>query len=88
MESKTDVTYLYEMKNKDVLLTLEEEKIMRALRRLNTMWKKYKSKPEGNKLILYCGMGCDVRYSEPFVDNVIEAFEHITCDGGDGSDNK
>lgn len=76
--------HLYEADADDFLLTDEEESIMRAMRRLNTLWKKYKSKPGNNNLILYCGMDCSIRYGSPSADYAIETFEHITCDGGDG----
>lgn len=42
-----DISYLYEMKSAgnnytgDALLTEDEEKIMRAMRRLNNLWKNY-----------------------------------------------
>ena len=85
MESKKK--YLYESLNEDVLLNTHEEEIMKKMRELDLIWKKYKKKP-GNRLILYCGTsGCSIRVNTPSADNEIASFYNITCDGGDGSDN-
>lgn len=78
--------YLYEADSEDFLLTEEEEKIMRSVRRLNELWKKYKAKPDNNRLILFAGCDVSIRIGTPSADNIIETYEHITCDGGDGSD--
>jgi hypothetical protein len=83
---KENVVYLYEAESDDYLLTKEEDSIVRAMRRLNSMWKKYKSKPGNNNLILFCGADCSIRYGTASADNAIETIEHITCDGGDGGD--
>jgi len=84
---KLNTGYVYEMQNEDAILTPEEEKIINAMRKVNTLWKKYKANSCGNRLILFCGgCGCDVRFETPSRDNVLENFEHITCDGGDGGD--
>lgn len=84
---KNETSYLYEMAKEDALLDYDEEQIMKKLRSLNILWRKYKNKPNGNKLILYCGgAGCSIRYGSPSVDSEIEAFPYITCDGGDGGD--
>jgi hypothetical protein len=85
--------WMYEMRSKtghyngDALLTFEEEKIMKTLRSLEKLWKNYKSKPLGNRLILFCGgTGCDIRFERPSTDKIIESYPSITCDGGDGGD--
>lgn len=79
--------FIYDGTHKDFELTEQEEKIMAAMRKVNTLWKAYKKKPRGNKLILYCGgTGCDIRYETPSSENVIDNFGDITCDGGDGGD--
>lgn len=55
-----DISYLYEMKSAgnnytgDALLTEDEEKIMRAMRRLNNLWKNYNHNG-GSNLILFAG---------------------------------
>lgn len=79
--------YQYETVVDDFLLTEEEEKIMRAMRRLDSMWKKYKDKPQGNRLILFCGgAGCSIRINKPSSDYELESYNNITNDGGDGAD--
>jgi len=79
--------YLYEAKSDDFLLEEDEEKIMRAMRKLNKLWKDYKSRPGGNRLILFTGgTGCSIRIDTPSADNVLETYASITCDGGDGGD--
>ena len=90
MEEKA---YLYEMKSAcnthtgDVLLTEDEEKIMRAMRRLDMLWRKYKDKGGDNNLILFAGgSGCSIRYGTPSGDNEIENFPFVRCEGGEGGD--
>ena len=78
--------YLYESKSNDFLLSESEEKIMRAMRRLDKLWKDYKNSPQENHLILFGGNGCSIRIGSPSKDNEIEGFPHITADGGDGGD--
>jgi hypothetical protein len=78
--------YLYESKKEDFLLTKDEENIMKQMRHLNDLRKKYKSKPNSNKFILYCGQDCTIRYGSPSSEYIIQEYEHISCDGGDGSD--
>ena len=90
---KEKESWLYEKKNPSgeytgvALLNWEEEQIIKAMRKVNQLFKKYKSKPNRNKLILFCGgSGCDIRYENPSGENVIETFPNITCEGGDGGD--
>ena len=79
--------YLYEAESDDFLLEEDEEKIMRAMRNLSKLWKDYKSKSGGNRLILFTGgAGCSIRIDSPSYSNEIESYQHITCDGGDGGD--
>lgn len=79
--------FVYEGKHKDFELTEQEEKIMGAMRKVNELWKAYKKKPGGNNLILFCGgTGCSMRYESPSSKNIIDTFDDITCDGGDGGD--
>lgn len=79
--------YLYESESEDFLLEEDEEKIMRAMRKLNKLWAAYKAKSGGNRLILFTGgAGCSIRIDSPSSHNEIESYEHITCDGGDGGD--
>ena len=86
--SKTNekVAYLYESKVGDFLLNEREEKIMRTLRRLNSLWKDYKNHKSENHLILFCGSDCSIRVNSPSSDHEIETFEYITSEGGDGGD--
>lgn len=82
-----DKGYLYESESDDLLLEEEEEKIMRTMRKLDKLWKEYKSKSGGNRLILFAGgAGCSIRIDSPSSSNEIESYPHITCDGGDGGD--
>lgn len=79
--------YLYDEDGDPVLLTEEEEKIMRAMRRVNSLFKSYKAKAGTHNLILFGGScGCSMRYGTPSKENIIQTFEFITSDGGDGGD--
>lgn len=92
MATKNDTAFLYEMKDPsdeytgDALLEPEEEQIMKAMRKLDFLWKKYKSNPNGNRLILFCGGDCSIRFENPSAANTLETYPNITCDGGDGGD--
>lgn len=78
---------LYEAESGDFLLNEAEEKVMKAMRNLDKAWKNYNKTPHDNHLILYAGAGgCGIRVSTPSVENEIESYQHITCDGGDGGD--
>lgn len=93
MKEKSKISYVYDITDNkgrwidDAVLDYEEEEIMKQMRKLNALWKNYKKKPKGNRLILYCGgTGCSMRLESPSANKVIEVYEHITCDGGDGGD--
>jgi hypothetical protein len=80
---KTDKSYLYEAKVDDFLLEEGEEKIMRAMRNLNKLWKNY-----GDRLILFGGAsGVSIRVDKPSANHEIESYDFIRTDGGDGADN-
>jgi len=79
--------YLYESDVSDFLLSEKEEKIMRAMRRLDRLWKDYKNHPQENHLILFGGgTGCSMRVNSPSSDHEIESYSFITAEGGDGGD--
>jgi hypothetical protein len=80
------IAYLYESEAGDFLLSEKEEKIMRAMERLDKLWKDYKNSPQENHLILFCGGDCSIRVNSPSKDHEIASYEHITAEGGDGGD--
>jgi len=83
---KNTNVYLYESEARAFLLTEKEEKIMRAMRRLDKLWKDYKNNPQENHLILFGGGGTSIRINSPSKDHEIETYANITSEGGDGGD--
>lgn len=73
--------FLYESKAGDYSLSEGEESILRAVRRLDKLWKKH-----GARMILFAGVDVSVRIDKPSQDHEIENFPRIRCDGGDGAD--
>jgi hypothetical protein len=78
--------FLYESEKDSHLLEPCEEEIMKAMRKLDDLFRKYKKRPGGNRLILFCGSDCTIRINTPSSENIIESYPNITCDGGDGAD--
>lgn len=76
-------TYLYEAESDDFLLTEDEEKIMRTMRKVNKLWQKYQKNHGANRLILF---GNTMRINDYSYKNIIESYPHIVGDGGDGGD--
>lgn len=87
MATNEKEVWLYESSSEDHHLTKDEESIMKAMRRLDKLWKKYKDNNGDNRLILFGGSAsCSIRINTPSVDNEIEFYPHINSDGGDGGD--
>jgi hypothetical protein len=80
---KSGMGYLYEAGVDDFVLEEGEEKIMRAMRKLDKLWSQY-----GGRLILFGGStALSIRVDRPSADHEIETFPSIKTDGGDGGDN-
>lgn len=83
---RSEIGYAYESEVDAYILESDEEDIMKCMRKLDSLFKKYKKKPGGNRLILFGGSECSIRINKPSSDCTIETYPNITCDGGDGGD--